>query len=98
MGAISKLHVGFPNVSLNKYTKQLVDLGFKVCVVDQLQDKNESDEDLSDVDELEAMIPDSGAINKQNVAAGKGKGIVFKGRKIAQIMSKGLFAMDTDQA
>ena len=34
MGAKSKLHVGFPEVSLAKYAKVLVDNSFKVCIVD----------------------------------------------------------------
>ena len=37
MGSIKKLHVGFPEVSLAKYAKVLVDLGFKICVVEQIE-------------------------------------------------------------
>lgn len=42
MGAKSKLHVGFPEVSLGKYAKVLVDRGFQVCVVEQVDPTNEA--------------------------------------------------------
>ena len=34
MGDKSRMHVGFPEASLGKYSKVLVDHGFRVCVVD----------------------------------------------------------------
>lgn len=47
MGAKSKLHVGFPETSLAKYGKVLVDHGFKVCVVDQVEaDDSDPEENL----------------------------------------------------
>ena len=47
MGAKSKLHVGFPEASIAKYGKVLVDHGFKVCVVDQVEaDDSDSEENL----------------------------------------------------
>jgi len=39
MGDVKRLHVGFPAVSLQRHTKKLVDRGFKVCVVDQIDPK-----------------------------------------------------------
>jgi len=44
MGAISKLHVGFPEVSLAKYSRILVDSGLKVCVVEQVEQEKEAAE------------------------------------------------------
>jgi len=38
MGDKRNLHVGFPEASLGKYAKVLVDKGFKVVVVDQTGD------------------------------------------------------------
>jgi DNA mismatch repair ATPase MutS len=37
MGDKRNLHVGFPEVSLAKYAKILVDKGLKVVVVDQIE-------------------------------------------------------------
>ena len=37
------MHVGFPEASLGKYSKILVDHGFRVCVVDQIDEADESE-------------------------------------------------------
>ena len=86
MGAVKKLKIGFPEVSLTKNTKKLVDLGFKVCIVDQIQDADsdlDEEEGKEDESQLEARIPGTKRMNDVNMMMGKGKGPVFKGRKIA---------------
>ena len=83
---MKKLHIGFPGVSLNKYTKKLVDLGFKICIVDQIQDADsdfDEEETKADESHLEARLSGTKRMNDVNMAMGKGKGPVFKGRKIA---------------
>ena len=62
MGAIKKLHIGFPGQSLNKYTKKLVDLGYKVCIVDQVRDADSDSE--GECDELEAKISGTKKMNE----------------------------------
>jgi hypothetical protein len=39
MGDKSKLHVCFAEVSLPLYTRKLVEKGYKVCVVDQVDEE-----------------------------------------------------------
>ena len=42
MGCKTKLHVGFPEASLTKYSKVLVDHGYRVCVVEQIEDEEDT--------------------------------------------------------
>ena len=44
MGPVSKLHVGIPYQSCARYSKKLVDLGYRVCVVDQIEDDSDDEE------------------------------------------------------
>ena len=36
-----KMHVGFPEKTLDKYAAKLVELGFKVCIVEQTETPKE---------------------------------------------------------
>ena len=78
MGAVKKLHIGFPGVSLNKYTKKLVDLGFKICIVDQIEDADSDFEveetKAEDESQFEARLAGTKRMNDFNMAMGKGKG------------------------
>ena len=56
------------------------------------------EEDFADDSNLEARIAGTKRMNDVRMAMGKGKGPVFKGRKIAQIATRGLFGLDTEQA
>ena len=90
MGDKSKLHVGFPCVSLGKNGKLLVDQGLRVCVVDQIDPDAESEQESS---------PTSG-VNSQQQAPSKSKKKkdknreTFLGRKVSAILSKGLFSVE----
>ena len=48
MGPVSKLHVGIPYQSCARYSKKLVDLGYRVCVVDQIEDDSDDEESESE--------------------------------------------------
>ena len=37
MGGAKKYHVGFPEVALNKYVPRLIEAGYKVAVVEQME-------------------------------------------------------------
>lgn len=84
MGDKAKLHVGFPEVSLAKYALVLVDLGFQVCVVEQVENE---DELIDSVTDLKSSKPN--AKNKKGAKAKAGN--AFMGRQISSILSKGLF-------
>ena len=59
MGPVSKLHVGIPYQSCARYSKKLVDLGYRVCVVDQIEDDSDDDDGFEEVDALEAKVANS---------------------------------------
>ena len=78
MGPVSKLHVGIPYQSCARYSKKLVDLGYRVCVVDQIED--DSDDEEQEEDELEAKVANSKRAMSQGIQT---RGAIFKGRKIS---------------
>ena len=65
MGPVSKLHVGIPYQSCARYSKKLVDLGYRVCVVDQIED--DSDDEEQEEDELEAKVANSKRAMSQGI-------------------------------
>eukprot|EP00917_Polyrhabdina_sp_WS-2016_P000712 GHVP01001542.1.p1 GENE.GHVP01001542.1~~GHVP01001542.1.p1 ORF type:complete len:1183 (+),score=247.84 GHVP01001542.1:1162-4710(+) len=48
MGHDEKPHVGFPEVSLHAYAKKMVDLGFRVTVVEQMETPKELEKRMKD--------------------------------------------------
>ena len=85
MGDKRNLHVGFPEVSLAKYAKMLVDKGFKVCVVDQIDPHSDSS--------ANALADTQDAKHGTKGKPAKKQSKRFQGREIVAVLSKGLFTV-----
>lgn len=46
MGGAKKLHVGFPEKVLDKYLEKMVNLGYKVAVIEQTETPRQLEERL----------------------------------------------------